>query len=229
MPLTTAMTRRLLALIACAIVVAALVALTGGGTAHSEDAPTAAAQPANSHDARPSAAVVAELEAEFEEQFALLRQPGGDDIPATTNVDDDSLDIAASRQLTPPPAARLAGDDDVEEPEALAFVTPKDDGSQCLLVVRPGAYGPGQTCAFADQAVDGYFLLTYSPDNVTSELYGLMPDGVDEVTVDLADGSSVTLPVISNGYMGRFEQPTVAVSWTDADNVEQSLGAGSGD
>ncbi|MDW5592890.1 hypothetical protein VSS74_00975 [Conexibacter stalactiti] len=229
MSFTTATVQRLLALLACAAIVAAFVALTGGGTAHSEDAPTAAPQPAHSYDPQPPAAVVAELEAEFEEQFALLREPGGDAIPATTHIDDPRLDVAESRQLTPPPAARLAGEGDVEAPEAIVFVTPKADGSQCLLAVFPELHGPGQTCAFADQAADGYFLLTYSPDNVITELYGLMPDGVDEVTVDLADGSSVTLPVISNGYLARFDQPTVAVNWTDADGVEQSLGAGSGD
>lgn len=228
MPLTTATMRRLVTLLACGAVIASFVALTAGGTAHSEDAPTAALQPVSTYDPDPPAAVVAEREAAFEAEFALLRQPGGDAIPATTNVDDDTLDVADSRQLTPPPAARNAGDDDVEEPEAMVFVTPKADGSQCLLAVLPGAHGPGQTCAFADQAVDGYFLMTYSPDNVVSELYGLMPDDVDEVTVELADGSNVTLPVISNGYMGRFEQPTVAVSWTDGDDVQHSLQATSG-
>lgn len=229
MPVTTPTLRRLLLLLAGAAVVAALVALTGGGTAQSENAPAAAPQPSPTRPyVQPSAAVVAAREAAFEEQFALLREPGGGAIPASTHISDAALDIGASRQLTPATAARLTGEDDVEQPESLVFVTPRADGSQCLLAVEPGTHAPHQTCAYADQAVDGYFVMTAEGTDGATEIYGLLPDGVDEVAVELADGGSVTLPVIANGYMARFEQQTTAVSWTDGDGVQHSLEAGSG-
>ncbi|HST43522.1 MAG TPA: hypothetical protein VLK58_28610 [Conexibacter sp.] len=228
MPLTTSTLRRLLLLLVCAAVAASFVAPTGGSTAQSKDAPAAPPQASPAYPfEQPSAAVVAAREAEFEEQFALLREPGGETIPASTHISDAALDVGASRQLTPPPASRLAGEG-VEQPESMVFVTPRADGSQCLLSVEPGTHGPHQTCAYADQAVDGYFVMTATGLDGATEIYGLLPDGVDEVAVELADGTSVTLPVISNGYMARFDQPTATITWTDGDDVERSLMAGVG-
>jgi hypothetical protein len=224
MPITTSTLRRLLLLLVCAAAVASLIALTGGGTAQSEDAPSAPPQASPTPPyVQPSAAVVDAREAAFEDQFALLREPGGEAIPASTHISDAALDIGASRQLSPPPAARLTGEDEVEQPESMVFVTPRADGSQCLLAVEPDTHGPHQTCAFPDQAVDGYFLMTADGTDGGTEIYGLLPDGVDEVAVELADGSSVTLPVILNGYMARFGQPTASISWTDGNSVPHSL------
>jgi hypothetical protein len=226
---TTSPLRRL-PLLAAAVVVAATLTLGSDRPAQSEEAPAAASRDADERPyVQPPATIVAASQATFADQFALLRQPGGEEIPATTHISDAALDVGDSRLLTPPPARRQTGGDaDFEPPEAVVFVTPRADGSQCLLAVVEGYHGPSQTCSFAHQAVDGYFLMTTSEDNVTSEIYGLMPDGVEEVTVLLADGDSATLPVVENGYMARFDQPTQEISWIDPEGVEQSLLATSG-
>ena len=75
--------------------------------------------------------------------------------------------------------------------------------------------------------MDGYFVMTLTPDADHVELYGLMPDGVDAVTVTLADGTTSELPVVDNAYLAQFDQATSTISWHDADGVEHALNAGS--
>lgn len=48
------------------------------------------------------------------------------------------------------------------------------------------------------------------------ELYGLVPDGVSEVTVSFADGTTAQLPVTGNAYAGRFSKATASISFTNA-------------
>lgn len=221
--------QRLLALVALAALIVTVIAVAGGDPAQSADAPQQ--EPvAQTHPApysQPPAAVVAASEAAFEDSFALLREPGGESIPATSVITDSALDVGGARQLTPASAARSAGEEgDPEAPEAAVWVAPRADGTQCLLAQLPEADGPAQTCASAERAIDGYFVMTQSRSATDTEIYGLLPDGVDSVDVALADGTTATLPVVSNAYLARFDQPTVSITWIDGDDVEQTLAAG---
>ena len=165
--------------------------------------------------------------------FALLRTPGGANIPATVPLDDPGLRVGESRQLTPPPSRALArastsGDVEPQDPDAIAWVIPKDDGSQCLIAYLTDVQQFGTGCAHPADAAAGRFVITLSRTGEDAGIYGLMPDGVDSVTVDLADGSSAELPVVDNAYMALFDRPTEAVRWTDAGGVEQTVRIGSG-
>lgn len=226
--------QRLLALIVLAALIVTVIAVTGGDSAQSADAPQQqlqqpAAQAQMAPYAQPPAAVVAAGEAAFADSFALLREPGGESIPATSIITDAALDVGGARQLTPASSARLArSDGDPEQPDATVWVAPRADGSQCLLAQLPEADGPAQTCSTAARAVDGYFVMTQSRSTRDTEIYGLLPDGVDSVDVELADGTTATLPVVSNAYLARFDQATVSISWLDGDGIEQTLVAGTG-
>jgi hypothetical protein len=219
---------RLLALVALVGMIAAAILFSGSNTAQSADAPTAAPQPADpTVYVQPPPETVADREAAFERHFAKLREPGGDSIPATSEIHDAALDVGGSRQLSSPSATRLASEG-AEQPDATVWVTPRADGSQCLLAQLPESGGPSQACAMPEQAVDGYFVMTQSRDDTHAEIYGLMPDGVERVTVRLADGTTSTLPVVENAYMAQYEQMTLSISWQDPNGVEHSLRAGSG-
>ncbi|HZV76062.1 MAG TPA: hypothetical protein VFF79_20310 [Conexibacter sp.] len=69
--------------------------------------------------------------------------------------------------------------------------------------------------------------MTQSQSASDVELYGLLPDGVDAVTVTFADGSSTTLPVAANAYAARFAKPTASIAFADANGVDHKLVAGS--
>lgn len=230
MNITVSTVRRLVALALLGALAVTAVALLHdpSSTVAADEAP--AGQPGNPYTPRQTPA---EHEAAFAANFALLRAPADDAVPATLPAVDPTLQLDESRALTPPPARALArgGTTDAstpEEPDTDVWVAPKDDGSQCLLVYLPTDQTLGSTCAFPVQAVAGQFLITMSRTGTDAEIYGLMPDGVDTVTVTLADGSDATLPVVENAYMAQFDQPTVSLSWTDADGVEHTLPAGSG-
>ncbi len=228
MNVTVTMLRRLLLLVVVgALAATAVVALTGSsssaaGAAALSGSPAAAGQ------------TVAQLEQTFEDNFALLRSPGGDSIPATAPIDDPGLQVAESRQLEPPPAPAFArasttGDADPQLPEeTIVWVIPKDDGTQCLIAYLPDRENLGGNCAYPSDALTARMVITVSRTGQDAEIYGLVPDGVDTVTVTLADGSTADLPVSDNAYMAAFDQPTRSVRWTDADDVEQSTEIGSG-
>jgi len=230
MTITVSTIRRLVALALVGALAVTAVALLHdpSSTVAADEAP--AEQPANPYAPRQSPA---ELEAAFAANFALLRAPSDDAVPATLPVDDPTIQLDQSRALTPPPARALAraGTTSASTPEQPAtdvWVAPKDDGSQCLLVYLSTDGTLGRTCAFPVQAVAGQFLITMSRTGEDAELYGLMPDGVDTVTVTLADDSEATVPVLDNAYMAQFDQPTESISWTDADGVEHTTPAGAG-
>jgi hypothetical protein len=224
MNVTVKMLRRLLALaVAGALAATAVTALTGGS-------PSSAADPVQDTGA-PS---VAQQEETFEANFALLRSPGGSSIPATAQIDDPGLQVTESRQVTLPASRALArtsagGDADPQVPDATTvWVIPKDDGTQCLIAYMWDVRQLGGNCATVNDALTARMVMTVSRDGHEAEIVGVVPDGVDEVTVTLADGSSADLPVVDNAYIARFDRATASVRWTDADGVVQSAEIGSG-
>jgi hypothetical protein len=215
---------RLVALVALLAAVTAVLTFMGNDPAHSATEGAPANDPSVS--AQPTAAEVAEREALFVENFARLSGPVADDIPATANVVDEAIDLGSSRRLEPVAARRLAGED-AAAPEAAVWVAPREDGTQCLVALM-SEEGGGYGCATPQQAVGGSLMMTLSRDDSHAEIYGLLPDGVDSVTVTLADGTASTLPVVDNTFMARYDQMTSSIAWLDADGVEQTHIATSG-
>jgi hypothetical protein len=62
-----------------------------------------------------------------------------------------------------------------------------------------------------------------SKDDV--EIYGIVPDGVASVWVELADGSREKLSVSDNAYAARFSQATKRVEFEDANGETMNLSA----
>jgi hypothetical protein len=53
----------------------------------------------------------------------------------------------------------------------------------------------------------------------TTDVYGLVPDGVGRVTFTFADGGDRTLAVTDNGYAGTFPSSPTRISYRDRDNT----------
>ncbi len=232
MNLTVSTLRRLLALALVGALAATAVALLTGGGATSAADPEPVAPGANQNPWAPLQSP-AELEHTFEVNFALLRSPGGDEIPATAPLDAPGLQVEESRKLTPPPARALAraatsGDVEPEQPDASVFLVPKDDGSQCLIAYLADIDQVSGNCGYPAEAAEGRFVITQSRDGVEAGIFGLMPDGIDSVTIDLADGTSAEVPVVDNAYLAQFDRPTAGVRWIDGDGIEQYQRIGSG-
>jgi hypothetical protein len=163
--------------------------------------------------------------AAFREQFALLRTPAAASIPAKAVIVDPGVDRASAREIVPASTARLAAAG-ARSPQERLWVAARDDGTQCLLALSEEADGPAQVCATPEQAVAGYFLMTTGWSRSRVAIYGLVPDGVEAVTVALRDGTSVVLPVEANAYAAELDVPTQSVSFTDGAGAKHELNAG---
>ncbi|MDO8186298.1 hypothetical protein Q5424_14380 [Conexibacter sp. JD483] len=232
MNVTVRTIRRLLAIALAGALAATAIALLLGSSASSA-APAEEAGAASN----PWAPVQtpAELHAAFAADVALLRQPADDSIPATLPLAKPEVDLSQARQLTPPSARALAragagatGDEVPEQPDTTVWVVPNQDGSQCLLVYQATDQSLGYNCAYPSDAVSARMVMTVSRTGQDAEIYGVVPDGVDSVTVELADGSTVDLPVTDNGYMAQFDQPTASISFVDGNGDEQTARITSG-
>jgi hypothetical protein len=191
-------------------VTAVAAAVTAGSTFADSSAPEPTTQPSPPAPFPPSVAdaQAAQAQAAFAERFALLRGGEAQGLPDQSVLQDPGVDRAAAREIVPAGGATA--------PAARLWVAPRYDGTQCLLAQPADAQGPAEACADVEQATGGYLLLTQSASEDDVELYGLVPDGVERVTVAFADGSSATLPVQGNAYAAQVGRPTQSVSFTDA-------------
>lgn len=164
-------------------------------------------------------------QAGFAAQFAALRG-AGDAIPAASIIRDPGVDRGAAHAIAPASSETLAAAG-AAVPRADLWVAPRDDGTECLLAQPADAQGPAELCASLDEAGSGHLFMTQSKSESDVELYGLVPDGVEAVTVTFADGSSTRLPVADNAYAARFAKPTATVAFADASGAEHRLVAGS--
>jgi len=215
-----------LAMTTAALAIALATALLVNATHADSTAPgTIGARTAPFFPPAAAAGEVAAAQAGFQERFAALRGPGAA-IPAASVIRDPGVDRAAAHAIVPASAAQLAKAG-ATAPGAQLWVAPRDDGTQCLLAQPADAQGPAELCSTLDEADAGYLFMTQSKSASDVELYGVVPDGVDAVTVAFADGSSTTLPVASNAYAAHFDKPTASIAFTDANGVDHKLVAGS--
>lgn len=77
------------------------------------------------------------------------------------------------------------------------WVAPSADGV-CLLMLSPGAYGPGGSCSRGDDPLGGQRMtyVIYADDDI--DVAGLVHDGVSSVQLTLASGERLELPVEDN-------------------------------
>lgn len=178
-------------------------------------------------DRNASARPVAQIETDqqtFREQFAVMRT-SPNVLPHEWLIQDDKIDRNSGREIAPTndSALRRAGGFPLT---SRLWIAQRSDGSECLLAQPEGFQGPAQSCSTAKNALAGRMFMTQSRSRTDVEIYGLVPDGVDSVTIGFADGTSGQLPVSNNAYSAKFDRPTATVSFSDAtgEKVEWTAG-----
>lgn len=145
------------------------------------------------------------------DRFAVLSTPSQQDSPLGAAADharfaDPTRAVSIPAAADAPPFA-----DDWR-----AWIAPGSDPDEiCLLSMQPPAIGPGGGCQTLKFAAQG--LLTVAAGNVddgTVEILGVMPDGVDQVTLTMEDGSNLRLPVLNNAYRADVTKATRSLSFT---------------
>jgi hypothetical protein len=101
-------------------------------------------------------------------------------------------------------------------------------GNQACVVIdgtAPGAHGAPAACGTLEPAHEESELLTIvageSGPDAPTVLAGLIEDGVTDVTITLANGTTHTVPVVENGFhlLTGGSEPT-AYSWTSASGAK---------
>ncbi len=208
------------------LVIALMCAVAFAATRTSADSsgvaePTTDPVPGFTYPPAASPADAAAGQAAVAQRFALFRAEQTV-VLASMVIQDPGIDRTAGRELTVASAAVLARSN-ATTPEARIWVAPRYDGTVCLLPLMRDAQGPAEACATADEADSGHLVMTQSRSSSDVDVYGLVPDGVDGVVVQLADGSKHALPVLDNAYAAHFAQPTESVAFEDASGAMDEL------
>jgi hypothetical protein len=114
-------------------------------------------------------------------------------------------------KLSPTSGRGRATDSDI-------FVAGGPNDSICLLNIPPGADGPGGECVGTQDAQTGRAVVTQERGSDV-DIFGVVPDGIGEVTVTLADGTWTVLPVSQNVYSATLASATKSVSWDGPDGA----------
>jgi hypothetical protein len=189
------------------------------GTALLTGAASGCGQSADSSPSAPAATA----DSEAKRAFGVLRRArrAEDEMgPAARGVTDEgslgrhhNVDPAEARRVAP--AARTK-----------VWVAP-GDGSICLLNLPSGADGAATSCTPVDDAENGEGVVTvsYSKDQV--DIFGIVPDGVDTVTLELADGTTQRLRVRDNVYFASAAAPSKTITFEDPAGKRRVVDAGS--
>lgn len=130
-----------------------------------------------------------------------------------------------------------------------AWVIPANDGNICLITENaqavemtseprpwdheiriPGANGVTD-CEPASQVNTGWPLAYGSTADGPARMdftAGIVPDGVSQVSVTVADGDSLTLPVHENVWMGQVPGTPVSATFNGPNGLVTSNGSGAG-
>jgi hypothetical protein len=168
---------------------------------------------------------------EAQERYAIFRRARTDADAMLTGPQLEKDDPAGMD----PSEARLARSD---EPGWRVWAIPAADGI-CVGGLPPSmgsGYGPASVCGGAETIADGVVATSgagpkgnrfFRPDEVV--VFGLVPDGVAEVVIDLRDGASQRFPVKDNAFHADLAQPTRDVWYRDGDGNVHRLGGASWD
>lgn len=103
----------------------------------------------------------------------------------------------------------------VAVPRGTIYVIPGDD-AVCL----GDGINWGHTCVDVPTAIAGdlYLVTLGDPKTPSTTVSGLVPDGVSEVSISLADGTAIAVPVRDNVYdlsLPGDTPPVTGISWSD--------------
>jgi len=101
------------------------------------------------------------------------------------------------------------------------------------VTITPGSNGMcisseelGGSCNFTDAALAGDVVaVRFCGDGIPTGgtmIGGVMPDGIDDVQVDLAGGGTASVPVTNNAYAQILPGVPRGLSWKDANGDVQS-------
>ncbi len=140
---------------------------------------------------------------------------------AKAELPDDAVNIAARAGGANPAQARFARRS-LDENSNI-YLVPSNDGF--CLTSTSGVEGGCYTGA--DVSVQSVVCAPSLPSG-TVEVYGVAPDGIDAIEIELADKTSIKVPVEGNVFIYRaaVERPRpLTVSWTDANGRDASANA----
>jgi hypothetical protein len=100
--------------------------------------------------------------------------------------------------------------------DADVFIAGGPNDTVCVLALPPAASGPGGQCTSADMAAAGRDVVTLERGGGMIDIYGVVPDGIHRVTVELAGGARTVLPVADNVYTAALPGATRSVSYDQA-------------
>ncbi len=148
--------------------------------------------------------------------FSVLSEPGSADdsmppqlneaLELSTEPEFTRLDVALARRVLP------------EDP---VWLVPDAGGGLCLatldyplvLAARPLPAVPSYSCSTRPDSLEGKLVVAQSLTTTTrsahrpTSVYGVVPDGVDQVRVRSGDGRVATSTVIRNGYAAVVDDP----------------------
>jgi hypothetical protein len=98
------------------------------------------------------------------------------------------------------------------------FLAGGSNDDVCVLLLPPGADGPGGACSSLDAIDSGRTVVTLERGDAVA-IAGLVRAGVPTVTVTMVDGTTTTLPVIANAYSALLPGPTATLSFDGPDGT----------
>lgn len=153
----------------------------------------------------------AEQGAGLEGRFSVLAKPASDRSALGAAAEyTHSADVMRAQAIPLTPAGRAM------ESQWQAWIAPgAAPGEICVLAIEPPAVGAGAGCDPLANAAEGKLTMTFgSLQDGPVVVLGVMPDGVDEVTLTMEDGSSRQLRVVDNAYRADVTAPTRSISFT---------------
>lgn len=139
--------------------------------------------------------------------------------PVSSDFVGARLDEAArSLGVTRTETARVARD----AGDRRMHVARAGDGA-CLAVENPSSGRVTATCTTADGLRQGALWLVVAGSGQAKEVFGVAPDGVDEVLLTLDDGRNRRLAVDRNAYSATVGASLARVEWTASDGTRADL------
>jgi hypothetical protein len=196
-------------------VVLAVIGVSGtaGGIAIAESLSTTAINPqawVNGQRVAPEATIAPDQAADLE----ILRRP---------RVASDALTPGDVQLLTATPAAANGANVELSRraqgiTNGAAWLIP-GDAMICFVYDNPPA-GGGGTCQPDASVSNGQFPVetggSIKAPGMTS-VAGVVPDGVPQVTLNISDGTTVTVPVHENVYLATIHGGLTSVTYTGTD------------
>jgi hypothetical protein len=197
-------------LVSGGVVIAAALGAGGFAIAANNGSEAAAPPQRTMRSEPPQHYTSAALSPQTTQEFGVLRATA----TAEDKLPQKALDASASYGSIPD-GARMARD----TPRGPLYVIPGANDRICLMDEN----GTGG-CTFGDLAAQGQLITTLDHfpglKDGEVEIQGLVPDGVQSVTVTLRHGTDRTLPIVNNVFDAVLPDGPAKVIWDDGRGID---------